>query len=251
MATYKTQGVIMRRANFGEADRLITVLTNSRGKLRAVARSARRPTAKMAGSLEILMRAEFRFAEGKNLDLVIESNPIDFYPNIRANLDKFKLASLLAEIVDKVSADNEPVKGFYELLGEYLKFIDGSNEFTVQLVVSSFELRLLRLLGYGPQLSICAVGGEPLIPGQNFWSSSQGGVVCVKHKGGLDRIVAVADNTIKFLRITLIKSIAELDKLTIPAPTQDEFHNIVEDFFGFHFDVKLKSRKYVDNLDRG
>lgn len=244
MATYKTEGIILRRSNFGEADRILTVYTENYGKLRAIAKAVRRPTAKLAGSLELFYRSKLRLAQGKNLDIIIESQPINLYRKIGEDLDRYHLVSYLAELVDKTIQEEQNHPGIYKLLVECLDFIDKKGAGN-PMIAQYFLLRLLAELGYTPQVEVCTAQHESLLAGRNFWSSSQGGVVCAHHRGQAWRAAPIRDNTVKLIRLMLKRSISQITQIEIPRQIQDETRRIIDDFFNYHFDINLKSERYV------
>lgn len=248
MATYACEGIILRRQNFGEADRLVVFFSDRFGKIRAVAKGIRRPTSKMSGSLELFSQTKLRLAEGKNLDIIVESNPIAIWRGVREHLERFELVSYLGELVDKTTQESESHAGIYRLLVESLQFIDARKLIPVQLIVDYFRAKLLADLGYEPQLNHCAVCHDELSPGQNYWSSSAGGVVCGEHQGQADRAVAIADNTIKMMRLMINRELAQVAQIEVNDEIKSQTHRIINDFFDYHFDINLKSKKYVEAL---
>lgn len=252
MATYQTEAMILRRSNFGEADRLVTVFSDRYGKIRAVAKGIRRPAAKMAGSLELFSKTHLRLAQGKNLDIIVESNPSQLWPGIRDNLDRIHLASYLCELIDKTTQESESHPSIYRLLVESLEFIDRADYVSNQLIADYFRLRLMRELGYEPMLDRCSVGHEKLEPGGNSWSSSAGGLVCDDHSKQADRAVPIQDNTVKMMRLMLNRlpaqagGLAQIAQIEVPDDVKNQAHRIIDDFFDYHFDIILKSKKYVE-----
>lgn len=252
MATYACEGVIIRRQNFGEADRLVTFFSDRYGKIRAVAKGARRPAAKMAGTLELFFNVKLRLAEGKNLDIIVESNPVAVWRSIREDLAKMQLASYLGEIVDKTTQENQTHPGVYRLLIESFEYINVAGLSAQAGYVASnvasdfFRLRIMKELGYEPSVERCAVSHEKLEAGLNYWSSSSGGVVCSDHAKQAERAVQIEDNTVKMMRLMLNRDLRQTAQIEAPEKIKTQTHRIINDFFEYHFDINLKSKKYVE-----
>lgn len=151
MATYRTTAIIIGRHNFGEADRIIVLLTPERGVIRAVAKGVRRIKSKLAGHLELFCETELMLAEGRNLD-IITSARLQNYRDLTGSYDTMRLAYLMSEMTNRLSGEGEQ-PGLYNLVQESLV---GLQE---PLIITElwFKLRLLDQLGYRPQLDDCVV----------------------------------------------------------------------------------------------
>lgn len=246
MATYQAEGVILRRSNLGEADRVLTIFAKDYGKLRVVARAARRPTAKLSGSLETFYQANFRFAKGRNLDIVVEAAVIKNFSRLRRDIKAFHLANFAGEIVDKTTRDGQANNTLYGVLLEGLGALHDLDKISEIVFTDAIILKSLSSLGYLPELKNCAIDREPLSPGGNFWSPRTGGVVCADHASQTDSASAIDDNAIKFLRLILVKRIGTLAALSVDQNVLRQSHRFIEDFFNYHFDITLRSKKYVD-----
>ena len=117
MATYKTRGIVLRRHNLGEADRIITFLTTDRGKLRAVARGVRRIKSRQAGHLELFSETDLMLAEGRNLDIITSARLRVVDDRLTSDLRRLGTAYLMAEMTDVLLDDNEPQADIYASLG--------------------------------------------------------------------------------------------------------------------------------------
>lgn len=174
MGTYKTSGLVLRRHNLGEADRIVTFITPDRGKLKAVARGVRRIGSRQAGHLELFSEVELMLAEGRNLD-IITSARLRHYPElISQDYDRLRGGFIFASLLDRL-IESDRGQGIYQLalagFGELER--SGAND-QIELW---FKLRLLELLGYRPNLGRCQRCSRP-IAGDAFIDAAGGGVVC-------------------------------------------------------------------------
>lgn len=144
--SFKTEGIILKRTNYGEADRILTIYTSHHGKIRAMAKGVRKLQSRKAGSLELFNHATLFLIKGKNLDLVTEAQTINLFKSLRKNLIKVGIAYYLCELVDKLTPDNQPHEAVFELLKETFKKIGLKEN---KILVREFEEELLHELGFG------------------------------------------------------------------------------------------------------
>ena len=145
--TYKTVGLILNQKNFFEADRLLTVFTKDFGRLRLLAKSVRKLTSRKRGHLELFSQVKIVCAKGKNLDLITEAETVNNFPVLRRNLNRVRIAYLLCELVNDLTAENQEHDDVYQLLLNNLLLLDSSS--APQNLIFNFEKSLLELLGFG------------------------------------------------------------------------------------------------------
>lgn len=141
MRSYKTEGIILKRSNFGEADRIITVFTKKHGKIKFVAKGVRRITSRRSPNIELFNHAILFVHRGRMLDILTEAQTISTFPSIRKNLELVGLAYYCCEIVDGLCAEHQPHKNVYELLVSTLNELNHG-------LIQRFEVTLLSELGF-------------------------------------------------------------------------------------------------------
>ena len=144
--TRKTEGIILKRTNYGEADRILTIYSKHFGKIRVVAKGARRITSRKAGSLESFNHVVLVLAKGKNLDIISEVQTINTFRSWRKNLLKVGIAWYLCELVDKLTPEEQENRQVFSLLRDWLAKIGYLNP---SRLVRGFEEELLVELGFG------------------------------------------------------------------------------------------------------
>lgn len=172
MASYSTTAIIIGRHNFGEADRIIILLTPDRGVIRAVAKGVRRIKSKLAGHLELFSESELMLAEGRNLD-VITSARLKNHRDLTASYDSMRLAYLVAEMTNRLSGEGEQ-SGLFDLVRDALAEATSPPLGVTELW---FKLRLLDQLGYRPELDGCVVCGGKREHQRYSLSVQHGGIV--------------------------------------------------------------------------
>lgn len=197
---YRTEGVVLRRQDLGEADRLTTIYTRDYGKLRLVAKGVRRPRSRKAGHLEPFTRVALLIARGRELDIITQVETLDNYSGFRSNLDQLGQASYIVELLDRFSVEEgEGNHTQYQLL---LNSLDRLTEGEVDshAVILYFELRLLDLVGYRPELFRCVECGSEIRPEDQFFSSHQGGILCPNCGRGKRNAHSISLSELKVLR---------------------------------------------------
>jgi DNA repair protein RecO (recombination protein O) len=173
---YRTEAIVLRRLNLGEADRLLTLFTPEYGKIRVVAKGVRRPGSRKAGHLEPFTRSSVMLARGRELDIVTQAESLDLFPDLHQDLERLGQAAYMVELLDRFTVAEGESRGLYALLAEALGLLAGGAP--SDSLVRYFELRLLDLVGYRPELFRCLGCGEEVRPQDQFFSANAGGVLC-------------------------------------------------------------------------
>jgi DNA repair protein RecO (recombination protein O) len=181
MPTYRDDAVVLRTHKLGEADRIITLLSRERGKIRAVAKGVRRTTSKFGARLEPFSHVDLQFAVGRTLDVIIQAESLHaFGEPLTGNYPAYTAGQVMLETADRlVTEEGEPAVQQYLLLVGALRVLnsgtaDGAR--APSLILDSYLLRALAVAGYAPSFANCARCGV-VGPHQAF-SPAVGGVVC-------------------------------------------------------------------------
>ncbi|HET7010637.1 MAG TPA: DNA repair protein RecO [Anaerolineales bacterium] len=173
---FRTEAVILRRHDLGEADRLLSVFTPDRGKLRVVAKGVRRTRSRKAGHLEPLTRTSLLIARGRDLDIVTQAEAIETFPGLRSNLLQVGHASYAVELVDRFTWEEGEGHSLYHLLVDTLSRLEGGRD--PFAVLRFFELHLLETVGYRPELYRCLGCSAEIQAQDQFFGPVLGGVLC-------------------------------------------------------------------------
>lgn len=144
--TYKTEGIILKRINYGEADRILTIYTKHYGKIKALAKGVRRITSRRGGNVELFNQAAIFLNKGRNLDILTEAQVTNAFKSWRRNLKKVATAYYFAELVDKLTPEEQPNQTVFQLLSRFLEKIGTAS---LPELTRSFEEVLLKELGFG------------------------------------------------------------------------------------------------------
>ena len=174
MPLYKDQGIVLGSVKLAEADKIVTILTQSSGKVRAVAKGIRRTTSKFGARLEPFTHVDLMLYRGRSLDTVTQAEILNPFRALRDDFALFSAGETMLEAADKVAEEHERNVRLFLLLLQGLRALE-RRPTDAAAVAEAFLLRLLGLSGFAPALAACAVCGT--VPVHRF-SHSQGGAVC-------------------------------------------------------------------------
>jgi len=143
MGSFGVAGIIIKRKNFSESDRILTVMTRNLGKIKVIAKGVRKITSRRAPTIDLLCLSQLQIYEGKTFYTLSESVLINDFCLLKGSLKKIRLAFHVCELTDALLPEEQAHKEVYELL---LKFMQGLCEKDIS--ISDFEIKLLKLLGY-------------------------------------------------------------------------------------------------------
>jgi DNA repair protein RecO (recombination protein O) len=175
MATYRDQGIVLRTYKLGETDRIVHLLTQGRGKVRAVAKGVRRPGSRFGGRLEPFGHVDLQLYEGRSLDVVNQAELLAPHAAIRDDFARSACASVLVEITDAVAQEGERDNGLFLLLRAGLQALDARPD-DPAVFVDAFLLRLASTVGFHAFVDACAVCRQP--GPHAFLSVKAGGTLC-------------------------------------------------------------------------
>ncbi|MCC6382197.1 MAG: DNA repair protein RecO [Dehalococcoidia bacterium] len=244
---YRTEGLILRRRNLGEADSVFTVLTANGAKLDAVARGIRRARSRMRGHLEPLTRSQLLLARGRTLDVFTQAQTLHAYRGLREDLERSALAIYCAELADRFAVEQAEQPGLYPLL---LAVFDTLEAGAPAQVLRWFELQILSLAGYDLQLDACALCSARLPPAETLLAASAGGLVCAgcRAAAGAGRLLGVP--AIKVLRFARGASLADFASLRVGDDLGQQLEGALGDVLRYHLERDLLTSRYLAAVTR-
>ena len=145
MQGFKIEGIILKRRNLGEADRILTVFSYQRGKILCLAKGVRRITSRRSGNVELLNRVSMFLHQAKTFLILTEASSIDTFEKLKNNLTLSTVAFHIIELVDKLTAENQENRVVYEDLVNVLQRLSRDPR---QILVRAFEVKILNKLGF-------------------------------------------------------------------------------------------------------
>ncbi|HET7489611.1 MAG TPA: DNA repair protein RecO [Acidimicrobiales bacterium] len=240
MALYRDQGVVLRTIRLGEADRIVTFVTQGRGKVRAVAKGVRKTKSRFGARLEPISHVSLLLYEGRELDIVSQAESLDHFRAIRDDLDRVGRAVNMLEAVDQVAQEREPNPRLYQLLVGALRALAAHDN---PLVPAAFFWKLLSLEGAHPVLHECASCGVE--DGLSAFDLAEGGVLCRACRRGS----AISPEALDLLRLVLGGGLSEA--LARPhGKAGTELEHLAERTLEHHLERRLRSLGVLDGSGR-
>lgn len=246
---YRTEGIILKRGDLGEADRLLVLFTPGHGKLRVLAKGVRKVPSRKAGHVEPFMRTQFLLARGRSLDIVTQVETLDAYQGLRADLLRTTYAYYVSELVDAFSEEGEENSALYDLLAGTLQALAAGHDPT--LLTRFFEVRLLTLAGYRPELRRCVACGAEHVPGQGFFCLSEGGVRCPRCAESIPTTIALSLGAFKVLRFLQSQEYPAVAALQLRPDTLQEVAAILRRYLTYVLERNVKSTAFLDRIQSG
>ena len=249
---FRSQAIILSRRDFGESDRLLTLFTPNHGKVRAIAKGARKPSAKVSGHVELFARSDVVIHKGRNLDILSQAELVDPYRGLREDLGRGAYANYVAELLDRFTADEDDEgEDLFLLLHETLARIAEAAD--PRLAARFFELRLLDLVGFRPELNECVVSRAELLPEPQYFSREEGGVVSRAAAPQVaSRLIELDIDTLKLLRHLQRSADAyeRVNSLRISPAQHSAAERIMLGYIAHLLERKLESVDFIRRLRR-
>ena len=228
---YRATGVVLRTYRLGEADRIVVILTEHHGKVRAVAKGVRKTKSRFGARLEPMSHVNLLLARGRELDIVSQVDAVESLAPLVGDLDHMTNGMAVLEAIDQMTLDREPAPHLYRMLVGALRTIaDRSGP----LVVSAFYWKLLAAEGVRPQLDACVRCGEtePLVA----FDLAEGGVLCRQCRSG----TAISPEALALMRQVLGGRLN--DALAVPAsPATHEVSTLATRALEHHIERRLRT----------
>lgn len=245
--TFRTQAIIIRRRDFGEADRLLTIITPAHGKFDVIAKGARKPISTKTGHVELFACVDMLISQGRNFDIVTQAELLDPYLGIREDLQRSAYASYAAELADRFTLEGEDeLADVYDLLAETLASLSVADD--LRKVLRFYELRLLDAVGFRPELNECVFTHEPIKPQDQFFSYPEGGVVAPSAAQYSNSLVPVSMNTLKLLRHLQRSTYDDVRALAIPLNVHADVERLMLGYITYLLERRLQSIDFIRRI---
>jgi len=245
--SFRVEAIVIRHADWGEADRVVTLFTRERGKVRSIVKGARKIKSRKAGHLEPFTRVTLQLATAHDFPIVTQAETIEAYLTLRDDLIKTGYAAYCLELIDRFTYEEEIETGaIFRVLAETLKRIE--LEADAWLAVRYYEMRLLDFLGFRPHLFECANCGDKIEPVDQFFSPAMGGVICPRCGTGLPGLWSLGVETLKYLRHIQRSSYAEASRARPTPEAKREAETLMQGFFTYLLERELNTPGFIKRM---
>ncbi len=244
---FRPEAIILRRHDFSEADRLLTIFTPTHGKMRAIAKGSRKPRGRKTGHVELFTRSIMMIAHGRELHVVSQAEMVESFMPLREDLERGAYASYFAELLDHFSELEEQNIPLYDLFHAALGWLCAP-QVDLRLTARVYELQLLRLVGFQPSFFHCAIGQEEIEAQNQFFSAIDGGAVCPEHAENNGRVITLNLMTLKTLRSLQTRDYPTVSVLHVDAVLHLDMERVLQGYIAHILERKLKSVEFIRRL---
>lgn len=249
MPIQKTDAIIIRSYPFGEHHKIIIFYTSDFGKVRTAAYGVRGPKSRFGGSLELLNHGTLVFSERPNKDLrtVQEFDLIDAFDGVKEDFERTTYGCYLAELVNAIESDQAANRGVFRLLQHGFDGLSRVDD--IALLARGFELKLLDIAGFAPQLSQCVACSSQSSGTTLRFSTRLGGLLCENcehHDSSASQLARGSCELMKYLRTC---DLARLDRVQASKLNHRQLRLALSRFISYHTELTLKSLELIEDLD--
>ncbi len=245
--SFRTPAVIVKRRDFGEADRVLTILTPAHGKLDVIAKGARKLTSKSTGHVELYTRADMLIHRASDLGVAVQTEMIEPYQRLREDLRRGAYANYCAELLDRFTIDAEDdTRTLFSLFDSTLARLCADSD--PLLAIRYYEIHMLDAVGFRPELTSCAIGREPVEPQDQFFSYIEGGIVCTRHASQGSSFIPISMNTVKLLRHLQRSPFEKVASLVVPASVHEDADRVMVGYITYLLERRLQSVDFIRRL---
>jgi DNA repair protein RecO (recombination protein O) len=244
--TIRTDAIVLRHRDWGEADRLLWLYTRKEGKVQAIAKGVRKIRSRKAGHLEPFTSTNLLLARGRDFFIITQAETIDPYLTVRQDLIRVGYASYVVELLDRFTYDMDNNLQLYYLLKETLTRLNEEAE--PSLPVRYYEIRLLDLLGYRPNLFQCVNCESEIKPEDQFFSIALGGVLCPNCGPGISGVKRITMNTLKYLRHFQRSSYGVISNVHLSPELNHKLESLMQEYFKYFLERDLNTPTFLQRV---
>ena len=244
--TYRCDALTLRKASIGEADLVVTLFTPERGKVRAVAKGARRSNSKLVGHLEPLTLTRLSLAHGRELDIVTQAEVLDGFAVVKGDLAWLARGLYVAELLDGFGPEDNSSPGLFRLAVNALRALPEAAE--PETPLRYFELHLLRLSGMLPELYQCVECRKDVAPDAHRFSINLGGVLCPGCSPPEALVRPLSLRAMKVLRLMHRGSLGDACPLNLNPALAAELKSILANTVRYWLGKDVRSSSFLERL---
>lgn len=233
---YRANAIVLKKKEVGETDRLYTLFTDNHGKIQVVAKGVRKSEAKLAGQLENFTLAQIMIVKGRGTGKIAGAVAEKSFIHLRSDVDILKRVLDAVNNFERLVGLDEKDDELFHLLENYLTLandlVKENKKEKMFLLTEGFLFQLFAHLGYEIETGVCAVSGEKLKTGENyFFSPSSGGILRSEHVHGAKGAFPISENAIKLIRLILGNKLESLARIQLAEGQLREIRQVSTRFY--------------------
>ncbi|MFK7693435.1 DNA repair protein RecO [Paenibacillus sp. HJGM_3] len=243
---YRVEGIVIRSFDYGEGNKIITILTRDYGKMSVMVRGAKKVKSRHSALALLFTYGEFVFFKTGSMGTLSQGEILKAYQSLREDIHKTAYAAYLAELTERLLGEQDRPAWVFDQLLAALDAVEADKD--EQIVTHIYEMRLLSLAGYTPELSQCVSCGSQ--EGEMAVSPSMGGLLCPRCRHQDASAIPVSESVLKLLRLFLHMDIGRLGKIEVSPSTRALLKRVIRQLYDTFVEVRWKSRQFLDQMDK-
>jgi DNA repair protein RecO (recombination protein O) len=233
--SFRVEAIVIKHFDTGEADRIITVFSRGVRKIRS----------RRAGHLEPFTHVALQLAKSQSLPIVTQAETIEAHLFLRDDLSLLGYASYIAELLDKFTYEEGENIPLFNLFRDSLARLAEPDP---QLVMRYYEIRLLELAGFRPELTHCVLCGNEIQAENQYFSAAHGGVVCPNCRHKAEGLLPVSMDALRFLRHFQRSPYVEAARARPSAVVHQEMEMLMQYYISYVLERGLNTPKFLRNI---
>lgn len=246
--SYRTQAIVLSHKNFGEADRILRLFTYDKGKITAIAKGVLKIRSRKAGHLEPFTLVNLLLAKGRDMDIITQAETVDGFLGLREDLRRVAYANYIVEVLDRFTYEEGPNVGIFRLLASTLSRLESQQN--LETVIHIYEIRLLDLLGFRPQLFECVDCGKPVSAEDQYFSPLVGGVVCPRCGRARPEAWPIRMDVLRYFRHLQRSGWDKVQELIIPGEIEKGLADLLERYLTYLLERKLNTPDFLHEVQK-
>ncbi|GGN96723.1 DNA repair protein RecO [Saccharibacillus kuerlensis] len=245
---YRLEGIVIRAMDYGETNKIITLCTQTHGKIGVLVRGAKKLKSRHSSLTEPFTHGIFTFFRGgSGLGTLNDGEIYESNHKLREDLVLAAHGSYACELIDRALQDEDTGSFWFEQL---LAFLTGMREGKdPEVMMRLFEMKMLQASGYGPELEICSASQRP-VEGDAWISPRLGGVLSTPFRAADSYAVPVSARALSLLRVFAKLDLRRLGNVDVKPDTKAELKMVMNALMQEHIGMNLKSKRFLDQLDK-
>ncbi|MDQ0218270.1 DNA repair protein RecO [Peribacillus cavernae] len=242
----KCEGIVIRRTDYGESNKIITIYTREWGKIGVMARGASKPSSRLSAVTQLFYYGYFLVQTSSGLGGLQQGETVNSMRSIREDIFSTAYASYIVELLDKSIEDKSANPYLFELLYQTLNYINEG--YDAEVLKFIFEMKMLQVNGLSPALDQCAVCGNT--EGEFAFSLREGGFICHRCYGKDPYHFKISPAAVKLMRLFYYFDLSRLGNISIKPETKKELEQVIDAYYEEYSGLYLKSKKFLKQMDK-
>ncbi|GIM44749.1 DNA repair protein RecO [Collibacillus ludicampi] len=245
---YKTEAIVLRGIDYGETNKIVTLLTRDFGKLSVMAGGAKKPQSRLTAASQPFTHGHWiLYGGGKGMLRASQAEVIESFRSIREDLYKTAYTAYVMELTERFVEEREPSQGLFFLVLNMLHQIAAGKD--AEILIRIFEIKMLRVAGIEPDLLHCTHCRKEISLAVRF-SIRLAGPLCESCHDADPQAIWMKPAVFKLMRLFQMIDISRIGTISVQDEVKRQLASVIRQYYDEYTGVTLKSRHFLEQMDR-